>query len=307
MSTTPAATVPAVSALPEILVDILGPVLVLVAVGAIAGRRLGVPAEPLAKLAYWIIGPAFIFDSLANAGLASDALGRLALAAFLAFVASALAAAALSVRLPADRRAAIVTTGAWGNTGNFGLAIVTFTFDEAALPYAAVCLVVVNTSGLILGVAIAHGGWRGVAQAFTRPMTLVVLPALLVNFTDADVPLIVDRPVGLLAAAIIPVMLITLGIQLGNMGRPRLDLDVVRSLVAKLAVQPLAAVGAVTLVGLTGDAGGAVVLQAAMPAAVFTAILAIEQDTRPRETATIVMAGTLASVVTLPLVIMYVR
>lgn len=295
------------SALPEILLNILGPVLVLVAVGAVSGRWLGVPAEPLAKLAYWVIGPAFIFDSLASAGLASEQLGRLALASFLAFAASALVAAGLAARLPSDRRAAIVTTGAWGNTGNFGLAIVTFTFDDTALPYAAVCLVVVNTCGLILGVAIAHGGWRGIARAFTRPMTIVVLPALVVNFTDVDVPLIVDRPVGLLAGAIIPVMLITLGIQLGNMGLPRLDVDVARSLAAKLGVQPLVAVGAVALVGLTGDAAGSVVLQAAMPAAVFTAILAIEQDTRPQETATIVMAGTLASVVTLPLVILYVR
>ena len=295
------------SGLPGIFVDILGPVVILIAVGAVVARRVGIAAEPLAKLAYWIIGPAFIFDSLANAGLATDELGRLALAAFAAFVVSALAALALSTGLPRDRRAAIVTTGAWGNTGNFGLAIVTFTFDGTALAYAAVCLVVVNTSGLIVGVASAHGGWGGIRQAFTRPMTLVVLPALVVNFTDADLPLVVDRPIGLLAGAIIPLMLITLGIQLGTMGWPRLDLDVGRSLIAKLAVQPLAAIAAVELLDITGDAGGAVILQAAMPAAVFTAVLAIEQRTRPDETATIVMAGTLASVITLPLVILYVR
>lgn len=298
---------PPVSSLPEIFFDILGPVLILVAIGVVAGRRLGIQAEPLAKLAYWIIGPAFIFDSLANAGLASDALGRLALASFLAFAASAFAAAALSARLPRDRRAAIVTTGAWGNTGNFGLAIVTFTFDDAALPYAAVCLVVVNTSGLILGVASAHGGWLGIVRAFTRPMTIIVLPALVVNFADTDVPLVVDRPIALLAGAIIPVMLITLGIQLGQMGWPQFDLDVVRSLASKLVLQPIAAIGAVALLGLSGDARGTVILQAAMPAAVFTAVLAIEQRTRPDETATIVMAGTLASVLTLPLVILYVR
>lgn len=298
---------PAVTALPEIFVTILGPVLILVAVGVVAGRRLGIPAEPLAKLAYWIIGPAFIFDALANAGLASDALGRIALASFLAFAASAIAAVALSARLPRDRRVAIVTTGAWGNTGNFGLAIVAFTFGEAALPFAAVSLVVVNTCGLILGVASAHAGWGGILQAFTRPMTLVVLPALVVNFADTDLPLVVDRPIGLLAGAIIPVMLITLGIQLGPMNWRRFDLDVARSVTAKLVLQPLAAVGAVALLGLSGDAGGAVVLQAATPAAVFTTILAIELRTRPDETATIVMAGTFLSALTLPLVILYVR
>lgn len=297
---------PPVGDLARIFLDILGPVLILVAVGVIVGRRMGISPEPLAKLAYWVIGPAFIFDSLANAGLASDALGRLALASFIAFAASAVFALAVSARLPRDRRSMIVTTGAWGNTGNFGLAIATFTFDDSALPYAAVCLVVVNTSGLILGVASANGGWRGIAMAFTRPMTLAVVPGLIVNFAETEVPLVVDRPVGLLAGAIIPLMLITLGIQLGQIGWPQVDLDAGRSLLAKLIVQPLVALAAVSVLDLGEVAGGAVVLQAAMPAAVFTAVLAIEQRTRPDETATIVMAGTLASIVTLPFVIAYV-
>lgn len=298
---------PPVSGLPGIFFDILGPVLILVAIGAAAGRMLDIAPEPLARLAYWVIGPAFIFDSLANAGLASDALARIALASLLAFMASVLAAAVFSARLPRDRRSMLMTTGAWGNTGNFGLAIVTFTFDDGAIPFAAVCLVVVNTSGLILGVATAQGGWRGIAQAFTRPMTVVVLPALVVNFADVELPKAVDRPIGLLAGAIIPLMLITLGIQLGQMDRPTLDLDVARSLGAKLLLQPLVAMATVRLFDLSGAAAGAVVLQAAMPAAVFTAVLAIEQDTRPDDTATIVMAGTLASIVTLPVFILAVR
>jgi predicted permease len=295
-----------VSGLPGIFVDILGPVVVLVAIGYGVGRWLRLEPGPFAKLAYWVIGPAFIFDSLANAGLATDALARVAGAAALAFLASAVFAWLVSSGLPDERRSAVVTTGAWGNVGNFGLAIVTFTFDERALPFAAVCLVVVNTMGLVFGVASAHGGWKGVGQAATRPMTLVIVPALVVNGTDADLPPIVDRPIALLAGAIIPVMLITLGIQLQQMGLPRLDLDVARALSAKLLVQPLAAIPIAAALSLSDVAAGAVVLQAAMPAAVFTTVLAIEQDTRPDETATIVMAGTIASMATLPWFISYV-
>jgi predicted permease len=296
-----------VSELPEIFLDILGPVLILVAVGVGAGRWLGVPAAPLAKLSFWIIGPAFIFDSLANAGLATGVLGEMAAASALAFAASALFAAATCVGLPRDRRAAVVTTGAYGNVGNFGLAIVTFTFDERAQPFAAIVLVVVNGLGLILAVVLARGGWAGVAQALRSPMTLVLAPALLVNGFDVEIPTAVDRPIGLLAGAIIPVMLITLGIQLQQIGLPRIDLDVARSLVAKLLVQPLAAIPIVAVIGLSEMAEGAVILQAAMPAAVFTAVIAIELDARPDETATIVMAGTLASVLTLPWFILLVR
>lgn len=293
--------------LPEIFLDILGPVAVLVAVGWLVGRRLRIPPEPLAKLAYWVIGPAFMFDALANAGLSSGSLVRIAAASAIALGVAGVVGLALTSGLGRERRATVVTASVYGNTGNFGLAIVIFTFDAAALPYAAVALVVVNTLGLIIGVASSTGGWSGVVRALSTPMTLVVAPALLVNGTGATLPPILDRSIGLLAGAIIPLMLITIGIQLERMGLPTVDGDVVRALGAKLLVQPFAAIAAVALLGLDGEAGGAVVLQAAMPAAVFTAVLAIEQRTRPDEAATIVLAGSLASVVTLPWFILYVR
>jgi predicted permease len=298
--------VPPVSGLPEIFVDILGPVLVIVLIGVAVGRWLDLSPEPLAKLAYWVLGPAFMFDALANAGLPSSVIVEVAAASLLALICSGVAAVLLSIGLPRDRRAVVVTTGVYGNTGNFGLAIVAFTFGDGSIPFAAVALVVVNTVGLIVGIASTNGGWRGMAVAFTRPMTLVIVPALFVNGFDTSLPLVVERPIGLVAGALIPVMLITLGIQLQQMGIPELGLDVARSLGAKLLVQPLTAIGIVALFGLSDVAGGAVVLQAAMPAAVFTTVLALEQRTRPDETATIVMVGTLASVVTLPLFILYV-
>jgi len=296
-----------VADLPEIYLDILGPVAVLIVVGVAAGRWLQLPPEPLAKLAYWIIGPAFMFDALAHAGLSSGALVRLATASAVALAAAGAVSLVLTIRAERARRTTVLTASVWGNTGNFGLAIVIFTFDDRALPYAAISLVVVNTLGLIIGIASSESGWSGLARAFTSPMTLVIAPALLVNGTDATLPPILDRSIGLLAGAIIPVMLITLGIQLQRMGLPRIDGDVVVALLAKLLVQPVAAIGIALALGIEGQARGAVVLQAAMPAAVFTAVLAIEQDTRPKEAATIVLAGTLASLATLPWFIMYAR
>lgn len=293
--------------LPEIYLDILGPVAVLVAVGFAVGRWLCIPPEPLAKLAFWVIGPAFMYDALANAGLPAGSLARIGAASLAAMGAAAVFGLIVGRGLDRPRRATVLTASVYGNTGNFGLAIVIFTFDDNALPYAAVALVVVNTVGLIVGVASVTGGFAGLARALTTPMTLVVAPALAMNGSGATLPPILDRSVGLMADAIIPLMLITLGIQLERMGLPKLDADVARALTAKLVVQPLGAVGAVELFGLAGASAGAVVLQAAMPAAVFTAVLALELDTRPDEAATIVLAGSLAAVVTLPWFILYVR
>ena len=290
----------------RILLEILGPVLVLVVAGVAAGKWLSLPAQPLAKLAYWLIGPAFVFDALSHADLAPQMLGRLTLAAAGSFAVSGVIAYIMSLNLPRDRRAAIVTTGAYGNVGNFGLAIVLFSFDDSARPYAAVAMVVVNGLGVILAVTLADGGRVGFSRALRSPMTLMIPPALAVNSLDVDMPLIVDRPVGLLAGAIIPVMLVALGIQLHGIGRPIFDFDVIRSLVVKLLVQPVVAIPIAAALGLTGAAAGAIVLQAAMPAAVFAAVIAIERDARADETAMIVVAGTLVSVLTLPWFILYV-
>lgn len=295
------------SDLPEIYVDILGPVLILIGCGVGAGKWLDVSPEPLAKLSFWVIGPAFMYNALAKAGLPTAELARLGAASAIAIAGAAGVALLTTIGRDRARRSTILTASVYGNTGNFGLAIVIFTFDERAEAYAAVSLVVVNTIGLVVGIASSAGGLSGLRRALLAPMTLVVAPALVMNQAGSTLPTSLDRAVELLAGAIIPVMLIMLGIQLVQMGMPKLDGDVVLALGTKLIVQPVAALGAVALLGLTGEAAGSVVLQAATPAAVFTSVLALELRTRPDQAATIVLAGTLASVVTLPWFIIIVR
>ena len=82
-----------------------------------------------------------MFNALANAGLPSNVLVEVAAASVAALTASALFAVLVTLRLPRERRASILTTSTYGNTGNFGLAIVTFTFGDDAIPFAAVALV----------------------------------------------------------------------------------------------------------------------------------------------------------------------
>lgn len=71
----------------------------------------------------------------------------------------------------------------------------------------------------------------------------------------------------------------------------------------KLVANPLAALGAVTVVGLTGVASQVVIIQAAMPAAVFTSLIALEHDLEADFVTSVVLVGTLVSAVTIPVVI----
>lgn len=296
----------------EILFNILGPVALIVALGYIVGRTLDVdPATP-SKLSYWVFGPAFVFDALYRADIAADVVVRVVLAAAGALVASGLVGWLWSRFTGGTRQenAAVLTTSIYGNVGNYGIAVVVFTFGPESLPLAALLMVVINISGLLVGVASAtgveHSLGKALRRAFVAPMFLSVIPAVILNVGGTALPPVLDRPVGLLAQAMIPLMLVTLGIQLAGMGMPRLDATAAKALTAKLVVQPVVAAWLVWLLRLSDVAAGSVVIQASMPPAVFAALIALEHDLIPDRVTTIVLGGTLISAVTVPLAILYV-
>ena len=302
-------TLPGVGELLRIFVDVLTPVFVIVGVGYLVAGRMKVDAGTLSKLAYWILGPAFIFDVLAGTDLQGDVVLRVVSVSLATMVVVGLVATGVARAMGRTRSetSATMLTSVHGNVGNFGIAIAAFAFGEQALPLAGIVMVTVNTAGILVGVAAATSQTAGPAvairTAFLAPMALAVIPAVLVNAGDVTLPLVADRPIGLLAQALIPMMLLTLGIQLGQMERPHVGFIVAVPIAAKLTLAPAVAASIVAAVGPTGLAGHVVILQAAMPAAVFTSLVALEHDMEPDLVTTIVLAGTLASVATLPVVL----
>jgi len=54
----------------SLLFGVVGPVAILVAIGATVGSRLNINPAPLSTTTYWLFGPAFVFDNLFDAELA---------------------------------------------------------------------------------------------------------------------------------------------------------------------------------------------------------------------------------------------
>lgn len=293
----------------QVLLEVLAPVFAVVAVGYAIARMVGVEPPALASLSYWVLGPAFIFDVLADADLAPDVVFGVVGATLIGMALVALTAVLVlrALRVDFSKVAASVLTTIYGNVGNFGLAICAFAFGEAALPIAGIVLVTVNTVGIVTGVGLANfqrGSLvRTASTALLSPLAVAVVPALLVNISNLALPVWADRPLSLLASALIPVMLLTLGVQIAGMPRvlpPRL---IAVPIAVKLALAPLATLIGVTAFGLDGIASQVVVLQAAMPAAVFTSLIALEHDLEADYVTSVVLVGTLVSALTLPVVI----
>jgi len=294
----------------SIFLNILLPVFAIVLLGYVGGPRLGLEPRTLSKLAYYLLVPAFVFNVFSKAEVQVELTVRMAVF-FIAVTLGAILVSFLVARLSgakAELAAAYVLVAAFGNVGNFGLPIIDFKVGAEGLLPASVYFLVGSTFGFLVGVMAATwhrdgGRWRAAWAAFTTPGVLAVVPAFLVNSLQAPIPAFIERSVALMAGALIPVMLLTLGVQLAEMGRPRIDRHVIGASLVRLLVSPALALALAPLCGLAGVERSVGIVQAAMPAAVLTSLIALEHDLIPDFVTTVVLFSTIASAVTLTIVL----
>ncbi len=290
-----------------IFFNVITPVFTLVAIGYFAGPPLGLNARTLSRFAYFILIPAFVFEIIRTTHIQATDVVRMTVfitAVHLGLIVLGLAIALLLRRSP-KMVAAYILIAVFGNVGNFGLPLIEFRLGKDAIPVATVYFLVIMTVSFVVGVVVAnwqHGSFKAVLTVFKTPALLALVPAFVVNLFDIQLPLTFTRSTGLLAGAMIPTMLVALGVQLAGMKSFRFSSDVIISSAVRLLGGALLAVLLAMPFGVTGVARGAGIFQSAMPAAVLTSIIAIEYDLLPDFVTTTVLFSTLASAVTLTLV-----
>jgi predicted permease len=98
-------------------------------------------------------------------------------------------------------------------------------------------------------------------------------------------------------------MVVALGCQLASAGIPKPDLDMVVASAVRLGGGPILALLLAVPFGISGIERSVGILQASMPAAVLVSILAVENDLLPEFVTAAVLFSTLASVITLTIVV----
>jgi len=294
------------SQLPSVFLDVVAPVFAIVAIGWALGPRLELDPRTLSRAAYHVFVPAFTFDVISRSRVPLESAGRMAAYAVTTHLAFGVIAFALArlLRRPREVAAAWVMLSVFGNVGNFGLALVTFRLGEAALAPATIYFIVilVTSFGVCVGVASwTRGGSipAAVGSVLATPALVVAVPAAFVSAARVELPLFVSRSVGLLGAAMIPMMLFVLGVQLARTRalRPTVDVAIVSAL--RLIGAPALAWVLAGPFGLAGIERAAGILQAGMPAAILVAIVATEHDVAPELVTSAVLFSTLLSLPTL--------
>jgi hypothetical protein len=130
---------------------------------------------------------------------------------------------------------------------------------------------------------------------------------LLLNLTGWQMPGPLVKSIHLLGQASVPVMLSVLGAKLAitmRTGVRAVNLPALGVVtVTRLAIAPALACGLAALLGLDGLARDVTIVESAMPAAVMTTILATEYDADSSFAALAVLVTTLASLLSLTLLL----
>ena len=295
-----------------VFLNVVTPVFILVVIGYFVGPRLKIDALSLSRTAYFVFIPAFVFNIISEAKIDSELALQMLSFILVAQIAVALLGFLVGKALRQSREitAAFVLIATFGNVGNFGLPLIVFRLGETARTFATVYFVATVFISFVICVGVASwarsGGVTAVFSVFKTPALIALIPALVFNITDLEVPIFLSRLSGLLGQAMIPVMLITLGVQMGEIPKIKINFNVFAASTVRLIGGPVLALLIVPYFGLEGLERSTGILQAAMPAAVLASIIALEYKLLPEFVTTTVLFSTLYSILTLTVILTFI-
>lgn len=289
----------------NIFINIVTPVFFLVLLGYLVGPRLKLDAKTLSRTAYYLLVPCFVFNMLSQVDIALSQAGQMILYTILTHVLVACLAFAVARLLRRSRQvtAAFVIIATFGNVGNLGLSLIDFRLGPASQVSATIYFITIVMVAFVICVGISSwsrgSGMAAVLSVFRTPALIAMVPAMFFYATDTEVPLFISRITALLGRAMIPVMLVTLGVQLSDLKQFDFSVDVLIASFFRLIAAPLIAFGLFGWFSLSGIEVRAGILQSGMPVAVLGSIIAIEYEVVPEFVTTAVLFTTIVSLLTL--------
>ncbi|HEX6993304.1 MAG TPA: AEC family transporter [Gammaproteobacteria bacterium] len=286
------------------LANVLLPVFVLAGVGY-GWRRLRVPfdREFVTRMIMNVAGPCLIVDSLAGLELPLERFVAMAAASVAMFAVTILAAWLLLRTLKLSVRSYLPAVGI-GNTGNLGLPLSLFAFGDEGLGLA-IAVYAVNSVSQFTLTPMLQSGQPALRALATTPVVYGAVIGAALLASDVSLPAWVASTIALLGDLMIPLMLLALGHTLGGLHARRLPLAVGLGS-ARLLLGFGIALAVSVAFRLDGTAQAVLVLQGAMPAAVFNYLFAARYNRDADDVAGIVLASTLMSALTMPLLVAFV-
>ena len=304
----------------QVFSEVILPIVVIASIGYILEGAFPLDTRTLNRISLYGLSPCLLFVTLLRTEISGGAALQLALMMLLVVICMCGCAYGLAhvMRLNTAERSGFMLAATFMNSGNYGLPATRFAFGEVGFQYAVVGYLTQAFLSQTLAVYVASAGSGNRRAALTQVLRMPMLYAaglaillrvlnIQLDASDGFIAVGLFRGMRLLADATLPFLLLILGMQL----RRRAPLDSFGPLGTATLLRLVASVpiafGLGYALGLTDLPLHVGIVQAAMPTAVNTTILALEFDTWPHFVSNVVVATTIGSLLTLTLLIMFLR
>jgi malate permease and related proteins len=288
---------------------VLAPILLLVALGALLQKRHPIEMQSLSNLQLYLFIPAFLFVHIADSKLTMGQIAGIAGSILLiqALLTLPLYGLLRGRNVPRETLAAVLLASVIFNAGNFGIPVALRAFGKPGGEVQALVIMTANLSLWVLGyglsAAITGGVWQGLKEILKLPILYVMAAGLTMRATGWHLPEPMDYALHLVADALVPLALVTLGVQLATQWRmPRWSL-ILPVAFFKLLALPAVAGLVVWKLGLWPWPGAQLIVASAGPTAVNSIFLAIEQKGDVELAAECVFWTTLLSAITVTIIL----
>ncbi|NDW05954.1 AEC family transporter [Jiella pacifica] len=299
------------------LADRLFPVFLLIAIGYVLARKNILTRESLGgltKLTYWVLIPATLFSTVTSIHVGETLNLRIWAVYFGAVLTTALAiyAVLLTMHDMARRERIVIAFGAvYSNIGIVGIPVVGILYGDEGL-VTLTAIISIHALALITPMVVLMEGSRARGTAggsvlsttlrsqFRNPIIVAIVVSLTISAAGFDLPGWLSAPAEMLKAAMPAVALMVIGAGLHGQEIRSSAASSVVGVIGKMAVLPLTVFLFAWLAGLPQTVVAPLVICAALPPGINSVMMAAAYDTAVNRIATLVLAATLASLVTIP-------
>ncbi|MEO7850869.1 MAG: AEC family transporter [Rubrivivax sp.] len=282
----------------ERVLGIILPVFLVVLVGYLYARRVKPDMTIVNRISMTILAPALIFSALASKDFNVGENLPLMLASVGVVLGSGLLAWPFAKLLHADHRT-FVPPMMFNNCGNMGLPLAVLAFGQAGFSAMVALFTISNLLHFTLGAwMIDHRARFG--NLLRNPMVWSTFLGFGFALVHPPMPEWTSVGIKLVGDALIPMMLLSLGVRLYEVRWNDWHLGVVGGLVCPLTGIAMAALLA-PLLGLDHRQQGLLILFGCLPPAVLNFMVAEQFKQEPAKVASIVLIGNVLSVIFIPI------
>lgn len=289
----------------EIFVDIILPIFFIIGCGVLLDRKFKVDLPTMSKLNFYVFVPALVFIKIMDNNIEAGDLRDIIVYAMILMVALYLLSWIISL-FTKDKSPVLTMGSMFYNTGNYGIPLTMLAFGEKMVPVIAVILMVQNFVSFSFGIWLLEKdkhGMKAFLGVFKVPVIYAIIFGFLIKGFNIELYPQIQQPLEYIAGGLIPIALLTLGVQLSRVklskNLPRLS----QIVVTRLLISPMLAWGIVVLMGFEGALAGMLIITAGLPVAVNVYILSAEYENDEELASQAVFWTTLLSVVSIAVLI----